>query len=196
MKSSIQPYYNIALASGAVFKLPAYGRILNIMGVTGANYVSVALPGQTFVRLKEKISFQLPELDAFQGLEFRNDEGVSITFDIIISDVQIFDNDSAGMSNLLDELQGVNAAETVITQVTVTAVAAELVAVGTAKRNLYLQQKYPGNGAYVFYGDATLDATHWIAQTSPIGSTVIKNWTGVLWAMTSVGSEYVGGRIE
>lgn len=199
MKNSIQPYYGIALAANQVFTLPAYGRMLNILGVTGANYVSVALPGQTFARLKSQLSYELPDFGTFNTIQLRNDEGVSITVDVVISDGRVLNNDAAGvvagLSDVLAELVGTNQAETVIPQKTVTGTAAKILDAGSAKRDIYLQQKYPGGGAYVFLGDASLSLTNWAVQLSPIGSTKIPAWTGEMWAMTSTGTEWLGGRI-
>ncbi len=157
MQLSAYKYFSVTIPAGEIRRVDVYSRFLTILNNSAASDPLVSIGGQSYERIPQGISIELPENDNFGYLEFYNDSIADLTITFAVSAGRIYDARLVASAVL-----SVNATSNVLSTpaaitVTTSAPASPAIAADSTRRAVILQN----NGANpVWVGDAAVDGAN------------------------------------
>jgi len=157
MQRSAYKYFSVTIPAGEIRRVDVYSRFLTILNNSAASDPLVSIGGQSYERIPQGISIELPDDENFTYLEFYNDSAATLTITFAVSAGRIYDARFVASAIL-----SVNATSNVLSTpaaiaVTTSAPASPAIAADSTRRAVMLQN----NGSYpVWAGDSNVDGAN------------------------------------
>jgi len=188
MQKSAYKYFSVTIPAGEIRRVDVYSRFLTILNNSAASDPLVSIGGQSYERIPQGISIELPDDDNFTYLEFYNDSAATLTITFAVSAGRIYDARFVASAVL-----SVNATSNVLSTpaaiaVTTSAPASPAIAADNTRRAVILQN----NGSYpVWAGDSNVDGVNYQGVQILPSETLTLETEAAIYLRSTVGNSTV-----
>ncbi len=195
--SYFKTYEFIVLANN-IYVLSHYANFLALLENDQATDVRVQIgDGFAVADMPKGLSVELPRDKKFKSLTFENTTGTDMVIKVALSIGRVFDNrlvltSSSVFAEILGELQGDQAFETIGAEKTVGVAAGEILNTNATRKGCIVQSKSSNTGIIYIGFDSTVTSTLWLAELQPGASFSIDDYRGDIWAIATIAAQKMG----